>query len=347
MSINPQDLLSASGPFQFPSSKPTGPVDPGQAAVAASQQQDDTIPQATLDAINKGMARLNSADSSGGGSGSTGGSGGGGTPSTPSTPSSPSSLLQTALQQIQALSAAGTTALSNVVVGNPGPGGGNTYTTQQIDLGPEAMQPIGMSGAAIYQLQQQMLQAGLLSGTDLQTEAGTWGEKSRIAYTELLREAYASGRFTKAADGSTSADALGQLKANLANFKGTSGGAGPKIIKLTSPDTIADIAQGVATKKLGRSLDPGELSNIVTHFQAAEKATQLAEQQAATQGGGTVTLPATPDASTIGADIQNTNPGEAGAQNVGNALQSFSNILGRNFGLAGVGTGAGTGFTGQ
>ena len=216
---------------------------------------------------------------------------------------------------------------------------GFTYATQAIDLGPEAMQPLGMSGAAIYQLQQQMFQAGLMSEADLKSEAGTWGEKSRIGYTELLKEAYGAGRFTKTPDGHTTADALGQLQQNLKNFKGTPGGK-VSVLKLTSPETIADIAQQVAVKKEGRTLSPGELSSIVTHFQAAERASQVAEQQASQSGGGSYTIPPTPDASTIGAEIAQVNPGEVGAQSMGQALQSFSAIMGRHFGFTGVGIGS-------
>lgn len=216
------------------------------------------------------------------------------------------------------------------------------YATQALDLGPESMQPLGMSGAAIYQLQQQMFQAGLMSEADLKSEAGTWGEKSRVGYTELLKEAYGSGKWTKAPDGTMSADALGQLRQNLKNFQGSPGGkvAGPTILKLTSPETIADIAQQVAVKKEGRTLTPTELNSIVTHFQAAESASQTAEQQAAQQGGGTYTVPPTPDSSTIGAELARTNPGEVGAQSMGQALQSFSAIMGRHFGFTGVGIGS-------
>lgn len=219
---------------------------------------------------------------------------------------------------------------------------GFTYATQAIDLGPEAMQPLGMSGAAIYQLQQQMFQAGLMSEADLKSEAGTWGEKSRVGYTELLKEAYGAGRFTKTPDGHTTADALGQLQYNLKNFQGTPGGKvpTPTILKLTSPETIADIAQQVAIKKEGRTLSPTELNSIVTHFQAAETASQTAEQQASTQGGGTYTIPPPPDQSTIGAELAQTNPGEVGAQSMGQALQSFSAIMGRHFGFTGVGIGS-------
>jgi hypothetical protein len=256
-----------------------------------------------------------------------------------------------ALAQLSQLALGGTTT-TNVVVGTQtsidphqadpmaaSTPAGFKYATQAIDLGPESMQPLGMSGAAIYQLQQQMFQAGLLSEADLKSEAGTWGEKSRVGYTELLKEAYGAGRWTKAADGTYSADALGQLQQNIKNYKGTPGGT-TTLLKLTSPETIADIAQQVAVKKEGRTLNPDELSSIVSHFQAAERASQTAEQQAQQSGGGSYTIPPTPDSSTIGAEIAQTSPGEVGAQSMGQALQSFSAILGRHFGFTGVGIGS-------
>lgn len=137
----------------------------------------------------------------------------------------------------------------------------------------------------IYQLQQQMVSAGLLTGSFIK---GYWDTASKDAFNGLLANANNAGTdYTTMLNNMQNAQTM-TIDPVTGQPVVKQKGAKALTLSVTNPQDIATTAQSVALQNLGRPLSDSELQRFTSIWQSQEKGyqTAAAEDQST---GGTVT----------------------------------------------------------
>ena len=163
--------------------------------------------------------------------------------------------------------------------------------------------PASYSTDAVYALQQQLEDAGLLKSY----APGTWDSNSISAYTTVLGIANAAG--LRAGDILARLIYVGGIKKQDGTAGGGGGGGGGLGAAQITDDDIRALADKVAKGVLGRSLREDEVSGFIPAFRSS-------------LAGGT-------SAQVAGENVirQQIAPAEAGGYGIGNAMQAIDQML--------------------
>lgn len=185
--------------------------------------------------------------------------------------------------------------------------------------------PAGYPIERRIKMQQDLFDAGLL---DIGYRKGEWNEDTRTAYIKALARANASG--------TTYDQTIAELKANIAQYGRPTDARklAPGIIELTNPTQIANLANEVAVRTLGRRLDPIESERFASTYNQMEREYQQRIYQLRLSGAdntiaGEVTQPQSlSDFTTdIGEQLKQENPQESSAISTLNAADIFFSML--------------------
>lgn len=169
--------------------------------------------------------------------------------------------------------------------------GGRAPTSFGTQVAPQYMkgdewQPSGLPPNMIAELQQDMVDAGLLRG---KYRIGVWDPSSRSAYTTLLETANGAGV--------NAIDALQLWKDGLELEDPEEGRTrrAPLRIDQSNPDTLKKVFRKALRNELGYKVDDERLSKMVAAYHAAEAAPQAqrhamgGDEFGDNQTGGTIT----------------------------------------------------------
>lgn len=208
--------------------------------------------------------------------------------------------------------------------------GGNFKANPLYFDGDEFVPVKGMRPEDIKQVQELMIQAGLI-GQKTKFTIGAWNnELASIWKSNVLGPANARGLTWRQyvnqlidAGGVTTLDEMG-------------GGGGPAQVpvrKVTNPDDLMEIFRDSSQKIIGHRVSEGEIGSMILAYQSMETAAQdqvnaasLQEQQLSAAGGGVaepVTVTAPPDPSSyLAAEMRRRHPGEVAATEGAGLIQS-------------------------
>ena len=186
--------------------------------------------------------------------------------------------------------------------------------------------PASQGGETIVEWQDKLIQAGLLKPP---YQRGAWDAPTLNAYQDLLTQANAEG---------LSADQIVQERVVAINRYGQTGNQRnlePRVISLTNPGQIADLANEVATRVMGRRLDPSEANHFAEVYNQMERDYQQQQYQLQLQGqyntiAGEVTQPKSLSdygQTDIAQAIKEGHPQESSEQSTLNAADIFFSML--------------------
>ena len=183
---------------------------------------------------------------------------------------------------------------------------------------------------AISKLQARMVQAGLL---DDDYRDGWWDDTSAAAFTHVLSDSNHIGNpdYNFALDSRINSLPLEiDPKTGLPRRKtgtGTSKRA-PLSLTLSNSDNLAETANEVAQKRLGRTFTNDEMKRFVNSYHATESGAQTSEYNAQ-GGGGTTEAPPTPDVA-ANTYAEQVDPVASQARNILPMVKSINDMLNGN-----------------
>jgi len=179
----------------------------------------------------------------------------------------------------------------------------------------------------IAALQDQLYAGGFYKKAAPQIVRGQADDDTAAAWNDLI------GLTARAAQKRTLSEVLdeavaagGGLKPGVAGSAAAKAGRAPFSPTVTNPDDIRDVAQKTAKTVLGRGFSDAELARFVGAYQQMETGAQAQDYQATAAGGTTVQAPTMQAAAEAQARQQA--PVEAGAHDLANVFDMFSQIIG-------------------
>lgn len=150
-----------------------------------------------------------------------------------------------------------------------------------------------------WKLQQQLIGAGVL---DDDFRQGVWDPKSQAAFSEILGYANSSGTDWREAMNKYNAGTAMTIDPKTGQpvkRTTTKKGQAPLVLKYTNPDDLAEVANNVAQKRLGRTFSQDELNRFVTSYHGTEAGAQTGAYNAGVGAGGGITEAPAPDTAAL------------------------------------------------
>lgn len=198
----------------------------------------------------------------------------------------------------------------------------NTQTTQRPDTGRAGNSDKDLNEAyligyrmkdarQVSNLQARMVRAGLLDMNKI--TPGFWANNDAEAYADVIR--FSNQRDIDVEDALAYMEQQGLAlgAANAASQRRGGGGSG-RTVQLTNGDDLRAVVEAVASKRIGKALDPGAVDRFVAKYQQEERSLSAPSADVA--------------ADTF---LRQEAPGDYEATKVAGTFNSFMNILGGDF----------------